>query len=196
MTRSIASRTVRDLMQTDVVTVPHGTTVGQLMRTLSRHDIGGVPVVDDRGSVIGVVSASDVMGLAEWPEAAAMTTRRASSTVPEDEGEQDPAGTQKRLGGKPRPPGFFTTPDGPLWHFPLADLPLMSARLETIPVDEIMTPATFHVRPDATVPELSRMLLRAGIHRALVFDGSVLKGIVTSTDVLRAVAEEGMSERA
>ena len=36
--------------------------------------------------------------------------------------------------------------------------------------------------------ELARFLLRAGIHRALVLDGSALQGIVTATDVLRAVA--------
>jgi CBS domain-containing protein len=191
MARFIASRTVRDLMQTDVVTVSRGTTVGQLMRMLSRHDIGGVPVVDDRGSVLGVVSASDVMALAEWPEVGALASGGAPGVVPEEEEEEEVGVGTEDGGGTPQPPGFFTTPDGPLWHFPLAELPLMNARLETIPVEEIMTPARFHVRPDATVPELARMLVRAGIHRALVFEGPVLKGIVTGTDVLRAVAQEG-----
>lgn len=196
MARSIATRTVRDLMQTDVVTVGRGTTVGQLMRVLSRHDIRGVPVVDDRGSVLGVVSASDVMALAEWPEGGALASQQAPGASEEEEAAEVGAGAEDGRGAAPQPPGFFTTPDGPLWHFPLADLPLMDARLETIPVEGIMTPATFHVRPDATVPELARMLVRAGIHRALVFDGSVMVGIVTGTDVLRAVAEEDMPEKA
>jgi CBS domain-containing protein len=183
-------------MQTDVVTVTRGTTVGQLMRILSRHDIGGVPVVDDRGSVLGVVSASDVMALAEWPEVGALASQPAPGAMPEGKKEEEGEVGTEDGGATPGPAGFFTTPDGPLWHFPLAELPLMSARLETIAVEEIMTPATFRVRPDATVPELARMLVRAGIHRALVFEGSVLKGIVTGTDVLLAVAEEGLPEKA
>lgn len=183
MTRSIASRTVRELMQADVVTVTRGTSIGQLMRILSRHEIGGVPVVDDHGFVVGVVSASDVMALAEWPEVGV------PPEAPRDESEGVAGATGQAH-------GFFTGPDGPPWRFPLAGLPLMDARLETIPVEEIMTPATFRVRPDATVPELARMLVRAGIRRALVFEGSVLKGIVTGTDVLRAVAEEGGSDQA
>jgi CBS domain-containing protein len=132
MARSIASSTVRDLMQTDVVTVTRGTTVGQLMRILSRHDIGGVPVVDDRGSVLGVVSASDVMALAEWPEVGALASRHARGAVQEEERE---VGIGAGDGGAAaQRPGFFVTPDGPLWHFPLAQLPLMNARLETLPV--------------------------------------------------------------
>lgn len=46
MADPLAARTVRDLMQTEVVTVTRGTTVGQLMRLLSERDISGVPVVD------------------------------------------------------------------------------------------------------------------------------------------------------
>ena len=53
-----------------------------------------------------------------------------------------------------------------------------------------MMPATFSVRPEATAAELARFLLRAGVHRALVFEGSKLVGIVTTMDVLRAVAGE------
>jgi CBS domain-containing protein len=163
-------------MQTDVVTVRRGTTVGQLMRVLSRHSISGVPVVDENGSPLGVVSAADVMALAEWPEMALAEPWRA-----EPDGEA-PLTLPGERGG------YFTTSDGPLWHFPLERLPLAKARVETTPVEEIMTAATFHIRPDATVPELARFLVQLNIHRALVLEGSRLAGIVTSMDALRAVA--------
>jgi CBS domain-containing protein len=148
------------------------------MRVLSRHSISGVPVVDENGSVLGVVSAADVMALAEWPEMALAEPWRAE---PAGEG-QGPLTLPGERGG------YFTTSDGPLWHFPLERLPLAKARLETTPVEEIMTAASFHIRPDATVPELARFLVRLNIHRALVLEGSQLKGIVTSMDALRAVA--------
>jgi CBS domain-containing protein len=66
---------------------------------------------------------------------------------------------------------------------------LAKARLETTPVEEIMTAASFHIRPDASLPELARFLVRGNIHRALVLEGSRLAGIVTSMDALRAVAD-------
>jgi CBS domain-containing protein len=185
MSRPAAAPTVRDLMQRDVVTVTPRTTVAQLMRILSRHDITGVPVVDEGGSVVGVVSATDVMGLAEWPEAAVASAWRADEGAPKRPAPPD-AEAPLTLPGEPGE--YFRAPDGRAWHFPLEKLPLMKARLETTPVEEIMTPATFHVRPDATLGELARFLVRSNVHRALVLEGSRLQGIVTSMDVVRAVA--------
>jgi CBS domain-containing protein len=172
-------------MQSEMVTVTPRTTVGQLMRILSRHDVSGAPVVDEGGSVVGVVSATDVMRLAEWPEAAVVAAWRAAEDARKMHA-PPAAETPLTLPGEPG--GFFKAPDGPAWHFPLEKLPLTKARLETTPVKEIMTPATFHVRPDATLTELARFLVRSNVHRALVLEGSRLKGIVTSMDVVRAVA--------
>ena len=51
---------VRDIMRTAVVTAHPDQTVRELTRLLSEHGISGVPVVDDGGAVLGVVSSSDV----------------------------------------------------------------------------------------------------------------------------------------
>jgi CBS domain-containing protein len=187
MSPTAAAPTVRELMQREVVTVTPRTTVGQLMRILSRHDISGVPVVDEGGSVVGVVSATDVMRLAEWPDAAVGPARRA------DEGARNvptPPGSEAPLTLPGEPGGYFRVPEGSAWHFPLEKLPMTKARLETTPVEEIMTPATFHVRPDATLGELARFLVRSNVHRALVLEGSRVKGVITSMDVVRAVAAD------
>lgn len=52
-----------------------------------------------------------------------------------------------------------------------------------------MTPVSFSVEPEMEVPELCEYLVRGRIHRALVVEEGELLGIVTSHDVLRAVAE-------
>lgn len=57
-------------------------------------------------------------------------------------------------------------------------------------VREIMTPALLSVRESTTLPELASFLLRTGVHRALVVRGQQLVGVVTTTDVLRCVAQE------
>jgi CBS domain-containing protein len=57
-------------------------------------------------------------------------------------------------------------------------------------VRDLMLPATFHVEESTTLPKLAGFLLHAGVHRALVMNQGRLVGIVSTTDVLRAVAGE------
>lgn len=51
---------VRDVMKTDVVTIPKGTTWRMVAETLLGNVISGAPVVETDGRVIGVVSEKDV----------------------------------------------------------------------------------------------------------------------------------------
>lgn len=51
----------RDLMTTDVVTVPPETPVLAMARLLSERGISAVPVVDATGSVLGVVTEADLI---------------------------------------------------------------------------------------------------------------------------------------
>ena len=52
---------VRDLMTPEVVTVRPTTPIKDAARSLVEHRISGVPVVDDDGRVIGVVSEGDLI---------------------------------------------------------------------------------------------------------------------------------------
>ena len=52
---------VRDFMITRVFTVKPTNTVEELLNILNTHRIGGVPVVDDRGHLLGIVSDGDVL---------------------------------------------------------------------------------------------------------------------------------------
>jgi len=54
-------------------------------------------------------------------------------------------------------------------------------------VREIMMPALFTVTPDATLSELADLLRASGTDRVLVVEDGVLRGIVTATDLLRAL---------
>jgi CBS domain-containing protein len=55
---------VRDIMQTDVVTVSTDTTARRLAKLLADEEISGVPVLDANGVLAGVVSATDLVRLA------------------------------------------------------------------------------------------------------------------------------------
>lgn len=52
---------VADVMTRDVITVTPETPLRELASILSEKHINGVPVVDDKGNVLGVVSESDLV---------------------------------------------------------------------------------------------------------------------------------------
>jgi CBS domain-containing protein len=53
--------TVADIMERDVVTVHPQDTVASLLRTLREHELPGVPILDEDGRVVGIVTESDLI---------------------------------------------------------------------------------------------------------------------------------------
>ena len=53
--------TARDIMTTEVITVSPETLVSDLAKTLAGKNIGGVPVVDADGRLLGIVTQSDLV---------------------------------------------------------------------------------------------------------------------------------------
>ncbi|HEY8468118.1 MAG TPA: CBS domain-containing protein [Longimicrobiales bacterium] len=169
---------VRDIMQTNVATASPDMTVRELARLWEEHGISGTPVCDASGKVLGVVSATDLVRLAaEGVDESDIAAREVE--YPPEEVEED-------------------SQEAAWYHYLANEAPELYGGLEGITktafeeatVGEIMTRAIFSVRPNATVAELARFLLRAGIHRALVMEAGKLIGIVTASDVLRVVAGE------
>ena len=58
----MAQMPVREIMTKDVVTVPPAMPVREVANLLSERNVSGVPVIDDEGRVLGVVSELDVVG--------------------------------------------------------------------------------------------------------------------------------------
>lgn len=52
----------KDIMTKDVITVKPNTTIEELARLLIRHQISGVPVVDENGNLKGIVTENDLIG--------------------------------------------------------------------------------------------------------------------------------------
>lgn len=68
----MSERSVESVMQRDVVTLHPGSSARDAGRLLAEHRIGGAPVVDEAGRVVGVLSQSDLARLgAERPSTAA-----------------------------------------------------------------------------------------------------------------------------
>ena len=169
---------LRDIMTTDVVSVPPGATLREVAEVLAEREVSGAPVVDEAGRVIGVITATDLVRF-ESPEAPPRPRREGQGR--REERQPEP------------PPGFLVE----LWAEPgpevlerfLAARSMEADPLDRHTADEIMTPDIVALPPDAEVHVAAERMLRERVHRVLVMEDGRLVGVVSSTDVLRAVAE-------
>lgn len=67
--------------------------------------------------------------------------------------------------------------------------------LEDITVDEVMTRKIQSLPPDCSIEEAAQVMVKKQIHRVLVMDGDIVLGIVSTSDVAKAVAEHKIRSR-
>jgi len=177
---------VRDIMRHDVVTITADESARSLARVLADSEISGVPVLDGNDRVVGVASTTDLVRLAAGDadiQFSAATLAPAFERAPDlpDEAEYEDA-----LGADPY--GFFLPEGAPFPSSAVFDQ-LPESAFDRATVGDVMTPVSFSVGPEMSVKELCEYLVRGRIHRALVVDDEELLGIVTSQDVMQAVAD-------
>lgn len=175
-----------DIMTTEVVTIPSGSTLRAVVEILRGENVTGAPVVAG-SEVVGVVSATDLL---EFEVSNPGVPSSRPSQLEWGEAEED---EPRWIEGEDAPAEFFVE----LWpdvgadvreRFQAADGPEWDA-LEDHTVDEVMTPSLYSLSPDTDVREAARYLIDHAIHRLVVVEDSTLVGIVTTTDVVRAVAD-------
>jgi CBS domain-containing protein len=170
---------LNDLMQRDVVSVAPDLTLRELVEVLAEHGVSGVPVVTI-GRVIGVVSTTDIFDFRE-------ETRGTAS--PSDELD----GVELARRRSPGSAEFFFGVGDPADSDTLELLRTSRDRtwdlLDEYTVADVMTRDVVSQPSSATVKKAAQYMLDAGIHRILVIDAGELKGIITTTDIVRAVAE-------
>ncbi|NIP59379.1 MAG: CBS domain-containing protein [Gemmatimonadetes bacterium] len=179
-------KTVREIMQAEVVTVEPETSMLELSRILTEAGIGGAPVVDRSGALVGVISGTDVLRLASGDAEAAVDLYPfdpVSALDPHASSSGDPT-------------WFYLGPERPGTAAQVAPGEILGGSLLKHTVGDVMSGERYAVPPDMSVEGLARFLLEKRIHRALVSDGTGLLGIVTTYDVLRAVASGTGAETA
>ena len=90
MTTNLAPTTAGALMTRAVITAHADMPVRELAQRLIDHQIGGMPVVDDQGSIIGMVSGFDVISKAGATTGEIMS--RGVVALAEDDGVDDIVG--------------------------------------------------------------------------------------------------------
>jgi CIC family chloride channel protein len=123
-------------MQTDLQVIGPEAAVNEAAIALAEAHVSGLPVVDRRRHLVGVISSTDILA-----------------------SEEEVEGEAGRV-----------------------------ALFEETLVRDLMTPRPVTVTPTATVKEAAQLLLYADVHRVFVLDGDRLVGVLSTTDIVRAVA--------
>jgi CBS domain-containing protein len=180
---------VKDIMTPDPVVVSEDLSLRDCVELLAHEHLGGAPVVT-RGRVVGVITLSDIASFLS-----------SLSPVPRD--------TEEPSWEEEPPPGMVEGEDEAvgayfqdLWADAGADLVARAQSpgspewdlLDEHTVGEAMTRRLWTIDPDRTIEEAARELRDADVHRLLVMREGRLLGIVTTTDVTRAVAERKVRE--
>lgn len=127
---------VADIMERTVETVARDQPVSEVVISLADAQVTGLPVVDGRGRLIGVVSTTDLI--------AAQAETRSS-----DE---------------------------------------RQVLMEKTAVRDLMTPRPLTIESTAEVHEAARHMLYAEVRRLFVEENGALVGVISQTDIVRAVA--------
>jgi len=147
-------RLAHDFMHPDPITIRPDMPFLEIQHLFVVGNVGGAPVVDDRGAVVGMISAKDLL--------------RVVDQACDDEVDAEPALENARV---PRP-GAEALPE----------------RLESLTALDVATPDVVWVSPSTPIDRVAHLMRREGIHRVLVGDQGRLAGILTTFDLLMAVA--------
>jgi CBS domain-containing protein len=172
-------------MTREPVTVGPETTLRDVVDVLSAHGIGGVPVVTDSERLVGVVSAGDVLAFTA-----------STPAVPAEQSDQAEWGDVDDIAADDEddsPAVAFSS----YWEDAGADVVVRMNQLtsaewdlfEEHTADEVMTRVLHTVAPDTDVVVAAARMAREQIHRLLVVEGDRLIGVVTTMDVVRAIAD-------
>lgn len=163
-----------DVMTTEVETVTPDDEVSEVLTRMARADFDGFPVVDENGTVVGIVTQTDLVDLFQ----------------PSDRVVWIPVGL----------PPFTETVTYPVdfsWND--LDVGIDLAKAAGRPISEVMTSDVVTVRPTDDLDHLLNLLSdeERDINRVpVVEDDGRLAGIVARQDLLRALrTERRRSER-
>ena len=157
-TANTESISARDIMLTNVVTVSYAAPLSEVERLLVENRISGMPVVNEAGHVVGVVSVKDLIErYAEDPDS---RPRRDSGYYHMSVSDMDDA------------------------DFEAFELPEEAE--ET--AESLMNTDIFSIESSASLSEVAKRMVEHRIHRVLVSEGGKFVGIITTLEVLSVMA--------
>jgi len=154
--------TARDVMQTQVVSLSPDDPLYVAQRLFFEEGIHGAPVVDDGGSVVGMLTSTDILrAVVDAKEVAP-----AEPSLYRDDLDVSQRG----------------------WNLAPEDF---RQRVQDVLVSDYMTEELVSVAPTMPVSTLARTLRENQIHRVLVLEEGDLRGIVSTFDLIALLESRG-----
>ncbi len=153
--------TVRELMNTEVLTISEGSSLTHLAEFLLDHEISGAPVTDETGELVGVVSLTDL---------ATASSEGEGDEVDDFGGTYFDRAWSENLG---------------------EDLVGLRISTDDRTVGDVMNRTLYTVDADAAVGEAARIMLESHVHRLVVTESSAVVGIITTSDLLTLLVDSG-----
>ncbi len=154
--------TVSDMMQREVFAVESDWPLDQLARFFTDHQISGAPVIAENGSLVGVVSLTDIVR----HDGTAESHAREHSTH-----EYYLHGLEMQV-GQSVSRAFHIEEES------------------SVTVQDIMTPMIFEISENASLQEAADTMVKGLIHRLFVTRKGHIVGIVTALDILASVRDQ------
>jgi len=178
---------VRDVMTRDVITVSPEHTLREAMEVLSRNHVTGAPVLSGQ-SVVGVVSGSDLM---EFAAALPPLSDAELEPLDNDSVEEEFDGVDDDTDA--REASWFAArwrEESPDVNDRITDAGTSTwTALDEHTVSDVMTRGVVSIRPTVSLAAAADLMRRKRLHRVLVMDGETMLGILSTTDIVAAVAD-------
>ena len=151
-----------DVMIGDVITIRASTTIAEVSELFQIHNINGAPVVDDDGMLIGIVTEDDIVvgGMGLSDEELDGLDDEPAASEPAAETKSDPGPAKGD-----------------------------ESKVEVRHVGEIMTPRPIAVEENTPIEELCNLMWNLKIHRIPIVSKGRVRGIVSTIDICRLVAQ-------
>ncbi|MBS1252165.1 MAG: Inosine-5'-monophosphate dehydrogenase [Anaerolineales bacterium] len=148
-------RCVGDVMMADVITVYPSTSVDEIARLMTEHDISGLPVVDEGDEVLGIVTELD------------MIVRNTRFKMP----------------------AFIAFLDAVIYLETPGRYRERVERVLGTTAREIMSEPAVTIGPDASIEDLTELMVDRRMNPVPVVAADRLVGIVSRSDIIRIMTE-------
>ena len=181
------SASVRDVMTTRVVAVGREATFKDIAALLTEHRVGAFPVVDEDGTVVGVVSEADLLSKEALVAALGSQVARLGRIASPWHGDLVKAAGVNAADLMTKPP-IVVTPDELvtsaarlMYHARVKQLPVVGVRGELIGIVSRSDVLSVYTRPDAEIRQeiIANVLLNEFLADPDQFTVTVSGGIVT-----------------
>jgi CBS domain-containing protein len=158
---------VSRIITSPVVSVPRTLSVKEAVRVLLERRFTGVPVVDEKGRGVGVLTLRDVARYAEWH----LESEEAAEDAQDAEIARELSRRNNLERSESRARGMHVD------------------RMARARVEQIMTPRIATVKPDSTLGDVVRTFAELGVHRVFVGgkEGSIV-GVVSTVDAVMTLS--------